>query len=99
MAAANFPAPKGLYDPGNERDSCGMGFLASIKGRKTHKLVQDALVILDNLTHRGATGFDPLLGDGAGILLQIPHKFFREVFSLELPEPSRYGVGMFFLPQ
>lgn len=99
MAAANFPAPQGLYDPGNERDSCGIGFLASIKGRKTHKLVQDALVILENLTHRGATGFDPLLGDGAGILLQIPHKFFRQVFSGKLPEPSRYGVGMFFLPQ
>ena len=76
-----------------------MGFLASIMGRKTHKLVQDALVILDNLTHRGATGFDPLLGDGSWHIASDSHKFFREVFSLELPEPSRYGVGMFFLPQ
>ena len=64
---------QGLYDPRNEHDSCGIGFIADIRNRKSHKIVRDGLTILENLTHRGAVGADPLAGDGAGILLQIPH--------------------------
>src|SRR3954468_20329328 len=73
------PPPKqGLYDPANEHDACGVGFIAHIKGKKTHSIVEQGLQILRNLTHRGAVGADPLAGDGAGILLQIPDAFFRE---------------------
>src|SRR5437899_7469756 len=70
------PAARGLYDPALERDSCGVGFIADIRGRKSHKIVKDALAILLNLEHRGAVGADPRAGDGAGILVQIPHRFF-----------------------
>jgi glutamate synthase domain-containing protein 2/glutamate synthase domain-containing protein 1/glutamate synthase domain-containing protein 3 len=92
----------GLYDPVNEHDACGVGFVAHIKGRKTHAIVEQGLLILKNLTHRGATGADPLASDGAGILLQIPDTFFREELAkqgVELPALGEYGVGMVFLPQ
>ena len=71
-----LPAAQGLYDPGNEQDSCGVGFIADMKNRKTHDIVEQGLAILKNLDHRGAVGADPKMGDGCGILVQIPHKFF-----------------------
>ena len=97
-----FPQPQGLYDARNEHDSCGVGFVAHIKGVKSHAIVGRALEILKNLDHRGAVGADPLLGDGAGILLQIPDKLFRRWAAdegLSLPPPGAYAVAMCFLPQ
>jgi len=96
-----FPPPQGLYTPANEHDACGLGFVANIKGVKSHDIIQKGLEILINLTHRGACGCDPETGDGAGILIQIPHQFFvRECdrIGFKLPEPGCYGVGMVFLP-
>src|SRR5580700_7110310 len=96
-----LPEPQGLYHPRNEHDACGMGFVANIKGEKSHDIILKGIQILINLTHRGACGCDPETGDGAGVLIQIPHKFFaRECFTLgfELPQPSEYAVGMTFLP-
>ncbi|MFA6970867.1 MAG: glutamate synthase large subunit [Gallionella sp.] len=90
---------QGLYDPRQERDACGVGFVAHIKGKKSHDMVSQGLQILENLTHRGATGADPLAGDGAGILLQIPDAFFRAQCATQgLALPEHYGVGMLFLP-
>ena len=94
--------PQGLYDPANEHDACGVGFIANIKGRKSHELVQQGLLILKNLTHRGAVGCDPKLSDGSGILIQIPDAFFREELraaGITLPPVGQYGVGMVFLPR
>jgi glutamate synthase domain-containing protein 1 len=71
------PGPQGLYDPANEHDACGVGFIAHIKGKKSHELVQQGLLILKNLTHRGAVGWDPKLSDGSGLLIQVPDRFFR----------------------
>ncbi len=99
---AGPPLKQGLYDPRNEHDACGVGFVAHIKGRKSHDIVENGLTILNNLTHRGATGADPLHGDGAGVLIQIPDAFYREeMASLEvkLPKAGAYGVGMVFLPR
>ncbi len=96
------PNQQGLYRSQFEHDACGTGFIAHLHGEKSHKLVQQALTILANLDHRGARGSDPDSGDGAGILLQIPHDFFRQVCTdnqIKLPEPGCYGVGMLFLPQ
>ena len=96
------PKKQGLYDPRNEHDACGIGFVANIKNKKSHKIVAQGLEILSNLTHRGAVGADPLAGDGAGILLQIPDAFLREecaAIGIELPEPGAYGVGMLFMPR
>jgi len=93
---------QGLYAARHEHDSCGVGFVASIRGERSHALVQQALLILRNLDHRGAVGADPLFGDGAGILLQIPDAFYRARLSeqgIELPPPGEYGVGMIFLPR
>ena len=93
---------EGLYDPRNEHDSCGLGFIANIKGRKSHDIIQKGLFILENLEHRGATGADPLVGDGAGMLTQIPHEMYKEEMDklkVLLPEPGNYGVGMFFFPR
>src|SRR5262245_6396484 len=101
-ACAQGLTPHGLYDPALEKDSCGVGFIADIKGRKSHKLIEDALAILCNLEHRGAVGADPRAGDGAGILVQIPHKFFaREATRLgfALPKPGEYAVGALFMPR
>jgi glutamate synthase domain-containing protein 1 len=96
------PAAQGLYDAAHEHDACGLGFIAHIKGRKTHEIIAQGLQILENLTHRGATGADPLQGDGAGILVQLPDAFFRRAcgkLSITLPALGHYGVGMVFLPQ
>jgi glutamate synthase (NADPH) large chain len=96
-----LPAAQGLYDPANERDACGIGFVANIKGQKSHDIILKGIQVLINLTHRGACGCDPETGDGAGVLIQIPHKFFaRECDKLgfTLPEPGEYGVGLVFLP-
>ncbi|MEO6394063.1 MAG: glutamate synthase central domain-containing protein, partial [Pyrinomonadaceae bacterium] len=94
-----WPVKQGLYDPRNEHDSCGVGFVVDIKGRRSHQIVEQALQVLANLEHRGATGCDPDSGDGAGILVQLPHQFFRrECVEFALPEPGQYAVGMVFLP-
>jgi glutamate synthase (NADPH/NADH) large chain len=96
------PEGQGLYDPANEHDACGVGFVAHIKGQKSHSIVEQGLQILKNLDHRGAVGADPLMGDGAGILIQIPDAYFREEMAKQnvtLPQAGDYGVGMFFLPQ
>jgi glutamate synthase (NADPH/NADH) large chain len=93
---------EGLYDPAHEHDACGVGFVAHIKNQKSHAIVAQGLQILKNLEHRGATGYDPLLGDGAGILIQIPDAFLREEMSRQgvtLPPVGEYGVGMVFLPR
>jgi glutamate synthase (NADPH/NADH) large chain len=93
---------QGLYDPAFDHDACGIGFVADIKGRRTHKIVDQGLTVLANLTHRGAVGADPLAGDGAGMLIQIPDAFFRPEMAaqgVELPAAGDYGVGMIFLPQ
>lgn len=96
------PEAVGLYDPSLEKDSCGVGFIANIKGRKSHQIVSDAIDILCNLEHRGAVGADPRAGDGAGILVQIPHAFFsrkaREL-GFALPNPGEYAVGALFMPR
>ncbi|MDP1537736.1 MAG: glutamate synthase-related protein [Burkholderiales bacterium] len=97
-----MPEQQGLYDPVREHDACGVGFVAHIKNQKSHAIVGQGLQILKNLEHRGATGYDPLLGDGAGILIQIPDGFFREEMAeqgVTLPPAGAYGVGMVFLPR
>jgi len=102
MRDCALPPKQGLYDPQNEHDACGFGFLAHIKNRKSHDIVRQGLGILCNLRHRGAVGADPLAGDGAGILIQIPDAFLREecaALGIDLPEPGTYGVGMVFLPR
>jgi glutamate synthase (NADPH/NADH) large chain len=96
-----LPDAQGLYHPQNERDACGIGFVANIKGQKSHDIIVKGIQVLLNLTHRGACGCDPETGDGAGVLIQIPHKYFaRECAKLgfTLPAPGEYGVGMTFLP-
>jgi glutamate synthase (NADPH/NADH) large chain len=99
MENYDLPKKQGLYDPLLEHDACGMGFVVSIKGNKSHDIVDDALTVLENLNHRGASGADENTGDGAGIMVQIPHDFFKrecEVLGFELPEKGNYGVGMIF---
>jgi glutamate synthase (NADPH/NADH) large chain len=93
---------EGLYDPAYDHDACGIGFVADIRGRKSHEIIEQGLKVLANLTHRGAVGADPLAGDGTGMLMQIPDRFFRSEMAaqgIELPEPGSYGVGMVFLPR
>src|SRR5271170_1340542 len=99
------PPSLGLYHPSFEHDACGMGFVVNLSGERSHAIIRQGIEILVNLTHRGACGCDPDTGDGAGLLIQIPHAFFaRECAKpksgegFELPEPGRYGVGMMFLP-
>ena len=97
-----LPVSSGLYDPQREHDSCGVGFVAHIKGVKSHSIIAQGLKILENLDHRGAVGADPLESDGAGILLQVPDAFLRDEAAktgIKLPPPGDYGVGMVFLPQ
>ena len=97
-----MPVRQGLYDPANEKDSCGVGMIADIKNRKSHAIVEQGLQILRNLDHRGAVGADPKLGDGCGILTQIPHRFFKEEtqsLGIALPEPGFYAIGQLFLPR
>lgn len=96
------PPAEGMYDPSLEKDSCGVGFIANIKGKKSHQIISDALSILCNLEHRGAVGADPRAGDGAGILVQIPHAFFKRKaadIGFELPEPGEYAIGALFMPK
>jgi glutamate synthase (NADPH) large chain len=96
------PPAQGLYDPANERDACGVGFVAHIKGKKSHTIVEQGLTVLRNLTHRGAVGYDPKLSDGAGLLIQIPDRYFRDEMAkqgVKLPPKGQYGVGMVFLPR
>ena len=96
------PEAQGLYHPSNEHDACGVGFVAHIKGQRAHEIVSQGLKILENLDHRGAVGADELMGDGAGILIQIPDQFYREEMakqSIKLPPDGEYGVGMVFLPK
>ncbi|PKQ06519.1 MAG: glutamate synthase large subunit [Alphaproteobacteria bacterium HGW-Alphaproteobacteria-12] len=98
---AGLPDAQGLYDPRNEHDACGIGFVANIHNRKSHKMIEDGLRILENLEHRGAVGADPKAGDGAGILIQIPDAFFRKEASalgFALPAEGHYGIGHIFLP-
>ena len=110
--AASTPAPRGadpltpraqgLYDPANERDACGVGFVADMKNRKSHSILERGLQILVNLDHRGATGADATLGDGCGVLTQIPHAFFArecEKLGMNLPGPGHYAIGQFFMPR
>ena len=97
----NAPGP-GLYDPRNEHDACGVGFVVNIKGQTSNDIIRRGLQILVNLDHRGAVGADPLVGDGAGCLIQIPDALLRhwaEQNGLKLPKPGRYAVAMCFLPQ
>ena len=96
-----LPPAQGLYDPSNEHDACGIGFVANIKGQKNHDIILKGIQILVNLTHRGACGCDPDTGDGAGLLIQIPHEFFaRETAKLgfTIPAPGEYGAGIVFFP-
>jgi glutamate synthase (NADPH/NADH) large chain len=101
-ADAGLPQPQGLYDPARDKDSCGVGFIVDIRGRRSHALIEDALAILCNLEHRGAVGADPRAGDGAGILVQIPHRFLAGRASrlgFGLPNPGEYAVGALFMPR
>ena len=100
--AEGTPEAHGLYDPRNEHDACGIGLLANINNIKSHRVVKDALGILKNLEHRGAVGADPKAGDGAGIMIQIPHDFFAEEAKrggFDLPPAGQYGVGYLFMPR
>ncbi|HEV7293675.1 MAG TPA: glutamate synthase central domain-containing protein, partial [Devosia sp.] len=92
------PAAQGLYNPAHEHDACGIGMIANIKNKPSHEVVQKGLEILENLEHRGAVGADPLMGDGAGILVQTPHAFFKAVLDVALPEKHHYAVAMLFYP-
>jgi len=97
-----LPPKQGLYDPWFEHDACGVGFVVDIKGRKSHQILQQAIQVLKNLDHRGASGSEPNTGDGAGVLLQVPHAFFSEVCKktrIALPGPAEYGCGLVFLPR
>ncbi len=102
MTYLRRPRREGLYDPWFEHEACGVGFVVNIKGEKSHDIIVKGLRVLENLTHRGACGCDPLTGDGAGILMQIPDEFFREECAgsnISLPPVGEYGVGMVFLPR
>src|SRR6266480_1086402 len=101
MTKAGLPPKQGLYDPRFEHDGCGVGFVVNIKGEKSREIVEQALTVLQNLDHRGACGCEENTGDGAGILIQIPHTFFQDAcagLGFHLTDPAEYGVGMIFLP-
>jgi glutamate synthase (ferredoxin) len=102
MTTHRRPCPQGLYHPWFEHDACGVGFVVNIKGERSHDIIQKGLQVLQNLTHRGACGCDPLTGDGAGMLIQLPHEFLQQAcrpLRITLPPPGQYGVGMVFLPR
>ncbi|PIY18070.1 MAG: glutamate synthase subunit alpha, partial [Elusimicrobia bacterium CG_4_10_14_3_um_filter_49_12_50_7] len=102
MSYCKAPSPKYLYEKRFEHDSCGVGFVADIKGRPSHQIVRDGITVLKNLVHRGALGGDLKTGDGAGMLLQMPHSYFAELAAgtgVALPEKNHYGAGFFFLPR
>src|SRR3989338_3891556 len=95
-----FPVKQGLYDPAYEKDSCGVGFVVHVKGKKSQQIVKQALTVLLNLNHRGACGCETNTGDGAGLLIQMPHEFLKNACSkakIPLPAYKTYGVGMIFL--
>ena len=98
----HLPPAQGLYDPEHEKDACGVGFIAHIKGKPSHQIVVDADTILQNMDHRGACGCEPNTGDGSGILCGLPHKFLRKVarrdLGVDLPEPGQFAAGLIFLP-
>ena len=97
-----FPDKQGLYNPDTEHDSCGVGFVVNINGESNHQIVRDGVGILQNLIHRGALGGDLKTGDGAGMLTQVPHEFFKkesQKLGFEIPEQGGYGVAFLFLPQ
>ncbi len=99
---ARRPAATGLYDPMREHDACGVGFVVNLRREKSHKIIENGLQIVENLTHRGAVGADPLVGDGAGMLVQLPHRFFAaeaKRLGFALPSPGQYGVGFIFMPR
>ena len=101
MSQSGLPPKQGLYDPRFEHDACGVGFVVHIKGEKSHEIVEQALTVLENLDHRGACGCEENTGDGAGILMQVPHAFFQHVcggLGIHLPDAGEYGVGKVFLP-
>src|SRR5574341_50453 len=101
MNLPGWPEKQGLYDPRFEHDACGVGFVVNIKGVRSHEIVEQALTVLENLDHRGACGCEENTGDGAGILMQIPHAFLQDActgLGFQLPDPGEYGVGMIFLP-
>ena len=101
LKSTGLPPAQGLYDPRNEHDNCGMGFVASMRGEKSHEMIEMGIEVLIRLTHRGASGCDPETGDGAGILIQIPHEFFAaecSALGFTLPEPGEYAAGMVFFP-
>ena len=102
LISNGFPNKQGLYDPQFEHDSCGVGFVVDVKGKKSNNIVSAGLEVLERLTHRGAVGADPKTGDGAGILIQIPHEFFKKVAKeskISLPNQGEYGTGLVFFPQ
>ena len=92
-----MPSAQGLYDPTQERDSCGVAMVATLRREATHEIVSQGLRALRNMEHRGATGAEPDSGDGAGILICIPDAFYREVVDFKLPENGRYATGIFFV--
>ncbi|MBI3940179.1 MAG: glutamate synthase subunit alpha, partial [Acidobacteria bacterium] len=101
MTQTGVPLRQGLYDPRFEHDACGVGFLVDLKGRSSHTMVEQGIRVLMSLAHRGACGCEKHTGDGAGVLLQMPHRFLAEVcepLKMALPAPGEYGVGMVFLP-
>ena len=93
-----MPQEQGLYNPEFEKDNCGIGLVADIKGKKSHQIIKKGIQVLERIEHRGAVGADPTTGDGAGMLMQMPHKFFKDVVD-SLPNFGEYGVGQIFLPQ
>src|SRR4029078_8594635 len=104
MLFSALPDRQGLYDPENESDSCGVAMVTDIQGRRSHSIVADGLTALEHLEHRGAAGAEPNSGDGAGILLQIPHELLREAVDFDLPAPAddganSFAAGICFLPQ
>ena len=96
---ADLPLAQGLYDPAYEHDSCGVGFVVDMHGRASHRMVELGISSLCHLDHRGATGAEANVGDGAGILTQVPDAFMREVAGVELPPAGSYAVGCAFLPR
>ncbi len=100
MKPITTPTKQGLYDPAYEHDACGIGFIANIKGNISREIVKQGISMLCRLEHRGGQGSDPQTGDGAGIMVQVPHYFFQQTCNdLNIPETGNYGVGMLFLPQ
>ncbi|MDO9444958.1 MAG: glutamate synthase subunit alpha, partial [Dehalococcoidia bacterium] len=102
MSASGLPAAQGLYNPAFEHDACGVGFIVNLKGKHSHQIVQDGILALENLNHRGASGAEPNTGDGAGLLIQVPDAFFRHEcanLGINLPDAGEYGVGLLFTPK